>query len=106
MKRKAPKWLKPAGRIGRNKYVITAIAFVVWITFFDRNDLITQVGYVVHLHELRNQKAYLEEQIDTTNQQLHELLSNPERLKKFAREEYFMKKEGEDVFIIQKSSKR
>ncbi len=93
MVRKIPKWLK-------NKYTIAAIVFVVWITFFDRNDLITQVGYVVHLHELRDQKDYLKEQIDTTDQQLHQLLSNPDKLQQFAREQYLMKKKDEDVFVI------
>ncbi len=94
MVRKIPKWLK-------NKYTIAAVIFLVWITFFDRNDLITQVGYVVHLHELRAQKDYLKTQIDTTDEQLHQLLSNPDKLQQFAREKYLMKKSDEDVFVIQ-----
>ncbi len=100
MRQKIPKWLKPAFRLGRNKYAIAAAVFLIWIIFFDRNDLITQVGYIARLHELRNQRAYLNERIDSTDKQLHQLLSNPEELQKFARERYLMKKNNEDVFII------
>ena len=99
MVRKIPKWLK-------NKYTLAAIIFVVWITFFDRNDLITQVGYVAHLHELRHQEAYLQGQIDTTSTQLHQLLSDPQRLQQFAREEYLMKRRDEDVFLIRQPTGR
>lgn len=100
---KIPKWLKPVGRLGRNKYAIALVVFLVWIVFFDRNDLITQAGYVLRLHELREQKAYLNTQIDSTDYQLHQLLSNPNQLKKFAREKYLMKESDEDVFIIRQN---
>ncbi len=98
MKRKIPKWLK-------NKYILTTILFVVWITFFDSNDLIQQVGYVTHLHELKHQKAYLENQIDTINTQLHDLKNNPHKLEEYAREKYLMKKKDEDVFLIPSEGK-
>lgn len=85
----------------KNKYVIATIIFLIWITFFDRNDLITQAGYVRHLNELQTRKTYLQDQITETNEDLQELLSNPEKLKKFAREKYLMKKNNEDVYVIE-----
>jgi cell division protein FtsB len=96
MPRKLPAWLK-------NKYVIATIAFAVWIIFFDRNDLITQAGYMSHLHELKDKKEYLQQQIAQTDKNLHELLSNPQKLEKFAREKYLMKKSNEDVYVIEGS---
>lgn len=84
----------------RNKYVIATLAFLVWITFFDRNDLITQAGYVHQLHTLKDQKTFLQQQIRRTDSDLYELKSDPAMLEKFAREKYLMKKSNEDVYLI------
>lgn len=84
----------------KNKYVIATLAFLVWITFFDRNDLITQAGYVAQLHTLQDQKVFLEERIQRTDSDLYELKSDPAMLEKFAREKYLMKKDNEDVYLI------
>lgn len=93
MPRKLPALLK-------NKYVIATLAFVVWITFFDRNDLITQAGYLHQLSTLRDQKTYLQQEILHTDSDRYELQSDPRKLEKFAREKYLMKKENEDVYLI------
>jgi len=93
MTRKLPALLK-------NKYVIATLAFVVWIVFFDRNDLITQAGYLHQLSTLRDQKTYLQEEIMKTDTDRNELRSDPAKLEKFAREKYLMKKGNEDVYLI------
>lgn len=93
MPRKIPALLK-------NKYIIATLAFLVWIIFFDRNDVITQLGYVHQLHTLRNQKVFLENQIQRTDSDLYELKSNPAMLEKFAREKYLMRRSNEDVYLI------
>lgn len=96
MARKLPALLK-------NKYVIATLAFVVWITFFDRNDLLTQGSYLTRLHTLREQKAYLQEEISRIDSDRHQLQADPKMLEKFARERYYMKKSNEDVYVIQPS---
>lgn len=93
MTRKLPALLK-------NKYVIATLAFAVWIIFFDRNDLITQGGYLHQLSTLRDQKTYLQGEILRTDSDRNELQSAPRKLEKFAREKYLMKKENEDVYLI------
>jgi cell division protein FtsB len=72
----------------------------VWIIFFDRNDLITQAGYMHQLYTLREQKAYLQQEIVRIDSDRNELQSDPAMLEKFAREKYLMKKEGEDVYLV------
>lgn len=84
----------------KNKYVIATLAFVVWIVFFDRNDLITQGGYLHQLSTLRDQKAYLRAEILKTDSDRNELQADPAKLEKFAREKYLMKKSNEDVYLI------
>lgn len=84
----------------KNKYIATLLAFVVWVVFFDKNDLITQYRYWAELQDLKAKKAYLLEEIAQTEQERLELLSSPEKLEKFAREKYLMKKDEEDLFVI------
>jgi len=84
----------------RNKYLIAGVAFVVWMLFFDRNDLATQYDYYSQAKELRKQKAFYTTEIDRVTKTLHDLNSDPQALQRIAREKYKMKKENEDVFVI------
>lgn len=86
----------------RNKFVIATIAFIVWMLFFDRNDITSQYNYQSQLHDLKEEKAFYIKETAVAKKDLKELTSNLTRLQKFAREKYLMKKENEDVFIIEK----
>ncbi|GAA4797857.1 septum formation initiator family protein [Olivibacter ginsenosidimutans] len=88
--------------IVRNKFVIATIAFVVWMLFFDRNDITSQYKYQSQLNSLKEEKAFYIRETAVAKKDLKELTSNPTRLQKFAREKYLMKKDNEDVFIIEK----
>ena len=85
----------------KNKYIIATVAFAVWVTFFDRNDLITQMHLKADLKDLQQKKEYYVKQIAQTEKDRQELISSPERLEKFAREKYLMKKDNEDLFLIE-----
>jgi cell division protein FtsB len=52
------------------------------------------------LNELIQQKEYYNEKIASDKQKLEELNAGQEELEKFAREQYFMSKPDEDVFIV------
>ena len=92
-----PAWLK-------NKYVLTALGFTVWILFFDARDLITShFREKQELRKLEASKKYYEQQIAATRQELEELKSNPALLEKYAREKYRMKKDNEDLFLIREA---
>ncbi|NVO03725.1 MAG: septum formation initiator family protein [Bacteroidetes bacterium] len=84
----------------KNKYVITIIFFVVWMLFFDKNNLIQQIEMRQKLHQLENDKKYYTEEIIKDHQASQELLTSPEALEKLGREEYLMKRDSEDVFLI------
>ena len=84
-----------------NKYIVSATAFVVWLLFFDRNDLFTQIERQEALEALDESKQYYSEQIKQERKSLEDLLSNPTTIEKYARERYGMKRDNEDVFIIQ-----
>jgi cell division protein FtsB len=84
----------------RNKYFLTLIAFLTWMLFFDRNDLVSQVQLRMKLSDYRDKKEYYEQQIKNVKREKQELLTNRDSLEQFAREEYMMKKENEDLYVI------
>ena len=84
----------------RNKYLIAVTVFLVWLLIFDNNSLIERVKYLNTLHELEEEKQYYLERIEEDSRRLNELKTDRDNLEKFAREQYFMKKENEDVFVI------
>ncbi len=87
-----------------NKYLITGIAFAIWMLFFDRNDVTLQLKRVHELRKLQESEERMDKQITDTKQELSLLKTNPETLEKYARERYLMKKENEDLFIITSDS--
>ena len=71
------------------------------MTFLDSNDFISRFKMGAKLRSLENEKEYYLEKISEVEKDRKELLTNKELLEKFAREKYLMKKETEDIFIIQ-----
>ena len=84
----------------KNKFFLVTLAFLVWMIFFDRNDLFSQYEYRRQVNKLKAERDFYKAQTDEVNKELNELTSNPKQLEKFAREKYLMKKDNEDVFVI------
>lgn len=84
----------------KNKYVLTLTIFIVWIVFFSQYNLLDRARMSKNLKELHNEKEYYIEQIKRDSTRLHELTTDNENLEKFAREQYYMKKSNEDIFVI------
>lgn len=83
-----------------NKYLITGIAFAIWMLFFDRNDVILQLKRIHELNKLQESEKVMIQKIAATQQELELLKTNSETLEKYAREKYLMKKDNEDLFIV------
>ena len=99
---KWPKWQRDSIVLKwlRNKYLIAVMVFLVWLLIFDNNSLVDRVKYLKSLHDMETEKQYYLERIEEDTRRLNELKTDRENLEKFAREQYFMKKEDEDVFVI------
>ena len=74
--------------------------FLIWLTFFDSNDLYSQYNLVQKVNTLNADKEYYVEKIEEVKEDREELLSNPDLLEKFAREKYLMKKQTEDLYVV------
>lgn len=84
----------------KNRYFITGLVFVVWISFFD------SYNFIFH-YELKEKKEEYEKELFRLNSEINannkfiQQLHNPEFAEKYAREKFLMKKDGEDIFIIE-----
>ncbi len=87
-------------KIARNKYFIAMLVFAFWVTLFDENNLIERYKLIQELNQIEKEKKYYEKRIEEDAARLKELQTNDENLEKFAREQYLMRKDNEDVFFI------
>ena len=83
-----------------NKYLITGIAFAIWMMFFDRNDLPSQIRRSSELYKMKQNQKNMALLIANTEKELQLLKTNPKTLDKYAREKFLMKKDNEDVYIV------
>ncbi len=84
-----------------NKYLLSIAFFVVWMGFFDQRDFFFIREQKKKLSELEVKKAYYKKEIDQAAKDLDDMQHSSAALEKFARERYMMKKDGEDIFIIE-----
>ena len=96
--------MKKALKILTNKYLLSTVFFVVWMLFFDQRDYFQERDRLEELKRLEAKKRYYVQEIAKTQQELIDLQNNPATLEKFAREHYLMKKDGEDIYIIEDST--
>jgi cell division protein FtsB len=91
---------KPAIKFIFNKYVLILIVFIVWMTFLDGNSLLNHLEFNKEINKLENEKEYYKTEIQKDKELINKL-DDKEELEKFAREQYKMKKENEDIYIIE-----
>lgn len=85
----------------RNRYVIIFVIFIVWLTFFDENNLFQQADMSKDIRDMEKERDYYISEIRTLQKQKEQLTSDMDQLEKYAREKYLMKKPDEVLFIIE-----
>ena len=83
-----------------NKYLVALVVFAVIMLFTDHNNIFEQMDRKQELRELQNKKAYYQQEIEKTKKQLADLSNNSAALEKYAREKFLMKRDNEDIFVI------
>lgn len=83
-----------------NVFVIILIPFVIWMLFFDENSYLVHRKFDKEIEELENSISFYQEKIKKDKATIQKLQDSLE-LERFAREKYLMKKENEDIFIIE-----
>ncbi|MDQ3110099.1 MAG: septum formation initiator family protein [Bacteroidota bacterium] len=88
----------------KNRYVITIAIAVVWLLFFDRNDVFSQYERHQEVKKLEAEHSYYKTEIGNNKREGIELQSNLKLLEKFGREHYLMKKDNEDIYVLVEDS--
>lgn len=83
-----------------NVYILILTVFLIWMLFFDTNSLLIHRELQREINKLEKQKEFLESEIEK-DKKIIEKLSDPEELEKFARENYYLKKKGEEIYLIE-----
>lgn len=99
------KFFRLLAAILRNKYLLTFTVFAGWMLFFDKNDVFTLMQRRRELAEIEEGKAYFAQKIGESKKFSKDIQSDAAAIEKFARERYHMKRENEDLFLIQSLEK-
>lgn len=75
-------------------------AFFIYMLFFDSFNIIDRVKNTRKIKQLEKEIEYYNNLIENDKQRIHELQSDDRNLEKFAREQFLMKKDNEDIFIV------
>lgn len=81
--------------------LLIMLVIIVFAFFVSESNIFARWGYDSKISELEGQIEYYRNQTEQDKQKLKELESNKDHIEKFARENYLMKKEDEDVFIVE-----
>ena len=96
LKKKLSIWIK-------NKYYISGFIFFIWILFFDTNSILVQIQKDKKIDKLKYDIEYYNQAIHIDSQKINILSQDsltPE-LEKYFREELFLSKKNEEIFLIQ-----
>lgn len=93
---KRNKWVK----LMTNMYVLVLTVFVVWMLFFDTNSLLIHLELRNEIKKLEKTQDFLKKEI-AKDKKIIDKLSDEGELEKFAREEYYLKKKNEEIYLIE-----
>ena len=87
-------------RIFKNAFILIFAVFAIWMLFFDTNSFLTHVELNKEIDDLESEKDYYKREIEKDKKEI-ETLSSDQGLEKFAREKYYMKRDNEEIYIIE-----
>lgn len=83
-----------------NIFVMILIPFIIWMLFFDENSYLVHRKFDKEIEDLENTISFYKDKIKKDKETIKKLQDSLE-LERFAREKYLMKKEDEDIYIIE-----
>jgi len=84
----------------KNIFLLILIVFSVWMLFFDSNSWFIHNELNNDIEDLEEEKEYYKREQEKDNKEIKKL-SNQEGLEKYGREKYHMKKENEEIYLIE-----
>lgn len=93
---KEKKWFK----IASNTYVLVLTVFFIWMVFFDTNSFLIHWELKKEIKKLEKTKVFLQDEIQK-DKIIIDKLSSKDELEKFGREQYYLKRKNEDIYLIE-----
>ena len=90
--------------IFKNKFFVVGFLFLVWISFLDENNLVLLNDRLNELNKKEETIDSLLLEISEMEDRLERLNNNQDELERFARENFLMKKDGEDIILIREKT--
>ncbi|MGB0896207.1 MAG: FtsB family cell division protein [Flavobacteriaceae bacterium] len=87
-----------------NPYVAVSVAFVIWMLFLDDNSYLFHKELDTIIDEKKAEIELYENEIENDKKTIR-FLKNKDNLENFARETYYMKKDNEEIYIIEYDNK-
>jgi len=87
-------------RIFSNKYLLIVLLFSIWMFFFDTNSYFIHNELNNSIESLENNKEIYKDEIEVDKIFINKMKDSNE-VEKYAREKYYLKKENEDIYIIE-----
>ena len=94
------RWYSFLKFVGRRKYLIVSVFGVVIIGFVGENSIMKHVQNRMLVREMKKEIDAYNAQYEKDEHTLKELQRNPKAITKIAREQYFMKADDEDIFVL------
>ncbi len=84
----------------RNKFVLTLLAFFIYVGLFDKNSFVKQYHLYHRIMDAKDLRDQYKTDIAELKAQRQALLTDKKSLEKFGREEYFMKRDNEEIILF------
>jgi len=87
-------------KIFTNFYIIISLFFIIWMLFIDTNSYLFHRSLNSEIDQLIQKRENLKKEIDKDKKFINDL-KDPDNYEAFAREKFFMKKDGEEIYILE-----
>lgn len=100
-----PKLKEKIPSLFRNKFFLLFLGYFIYLLFFTQNTLVSQIKLALQLRELNKEEAYYTKEISKIRKEQKELFSGIDQMETYARENYWMKRDSEDLYIFVEEEK-
>lgn len=92
--------------VGHYKYLIVVVVGVAVVGFLDENSFMHRIKLDMQMSDLQSEIKKYTDRTEADTKLLNELKRNPQSIRKIAREQYFMKADDEDIFVLSDDPKK
>ncbi len=84
----------------KNPSVILLIAFVIWVALFDENSLVSQSKLKNKIDSMEKMRDFYIAENEVLDKEMDAFNNNLDYVEKIARENFYLKKQNEDIFLV------